>query len=74
MAMMSVGELITHCFVAPEIKHGWANGSHMPIASFCPTPHEVDLHFVPSKVVVNFMPSPTHQPRSWSKAEAEANM
>ena len=36
----------------------------------CLTPHDVDAHGVPSNTLLRLTPSPTHQPRSWSKAEA----
>jgi hypothetical protein len=35
------------------------------------TPHDVDEHGVPENALVMYTPSFTHQPRSWSKAEAE---
>ena len=38
------------------------------------TPHDVDAHWVPSKASSRSTSPPTHQPRSWSKAEAELNI
>ena len=35
------------------------------------TPHDVDAHGVPSNMLAWSTSSSTHQPRSWSKAEAE---
>ena len=49
--------------------------------SICTTPHDVDAHGVPENACCMVWPSPqgsktsssTHQPRSWSKAEAPSN-
>ena len=38
------------------------------------TPHDVDSHRVPSNASSRSTPSATHQPRSWSKADAPANI
>ena len=73
MAMASVGELIMHCEGPLAMRHGRNHGSHMPIASFCPTPHAFESHEVSEKAQFMFTSS-THQPRSWSKAEANLNI
>ena len=42
--------------------------------SFCTTPHDVALHGLLMNALVRSTSSPTHQPRSWSKAEAPLKM
>ena len=37
----------------------------------CTTPHDVDSHGLLVNALLRLTPSSTHQPRSWSKAEAE---
>jgi hypothetical protein len=34
------------------------------------TPHDVEEHWVLPNALLRLTPSSTHQPRSWSKAEA----
>ena len=43
-------------------------------ASPCTTPQDVDSHGVPVNASTSPMSSSTHQPRSWSKAEAPPNI
>ena len=43
-------------------------------ASPCRTPHDVDSHPLEKNALLRLTPSSTHQPRSWSKAEALRNM
>jgi len=40
----------------------------------CTTPHDVDAHKVLANALSRLTPSSTHQPRSWSKAEAPSNI
>ena len=40
----------------------------------CRTPHDVDAHGVLVNALLRLTPSSTHQPRSWSKSEAQLNM
>ena len=50
---------------------GVGNGQSTPWST---TPHDVDAHGVPENASSRFTSLPMHQPRSWSKAEAEGNM
>ena len=41
-----------------------------PFSSFCKTPHDIDAHGVLENASYRLTSLSTHQPRSWSKAEA----
>ena len=43
-------------------------------ASPCRTPHDVDSHWVLANALARFRAPSTHQPRSWLKALAPANI
>ena len=55
---------------APDV--GADVGAHPPTT--CLTPHEVDSHGVLENASSRSTSLSTHQPRSWSKAEASLNM
>ena len=56
-------------------KNVGASVTHMPPSERpCTTPHDVDAHGVPENASSRFTSLSTHQPRSWSKAEAPKNI
>ena len=46
----------------------------MPFSFFTMTPHDVEEHWLYKNALFRSTSSPTHQPRSWSKAEAPLNI
>ena len=48
-----------------------AGVGHLATSATCTTPHEVEAHGVSKNAEPRSTSSSTHQPMSWSKAEAE---
>ena len=85
---MSVTRDVSHCSMGPYAASAaaWSARyvetasrivmSSMTLAqlSFCTTPHAVAAHALPAKALFVYTLVSTHQPRSWSKAEAPLKM
>ena len=63
-----VGAAVGDSVVGARVIVGAGDGAQAPSA--CVTPHDVDSHGVPSNASDRLTSLSTHQPRSWSKADA----